>query len=156
MNKKKRTATPLPVQGPSSLQTSDPALPPSPASEPSPTSDAPPAGEFHPSYRPPAVVPSIPLPLPSETGESPSSTKSTPTSTVPKTSKEKSPKPLSDGPPAKCPVQGEGGADFLNWSAKHYTDLQFRETYESRAAHMIQLHGDKLLPATVERLETLL
>jgi hypothetical protein len=156
MNKKKRTATPLPVQDPSSLQTSEPALPPSPANEPLPTSDAPQAGEFHPSYRPPAVVPSTPTPLPSETEESPSLTKSTPTSTAPKTSKEKSPVPSSDSPPAKCPVQGEGGADFLNWSAKHYTDLQFRETYESRAAHMIQLHVGKLFSATVKRLETLL
>lgn len=71
-------------------------------------------------------------------------------------SKEKSPKPSSDGPPAKCPVQGEGGADFLNWSARHYTDLQFRETYESRASHMIQLHGHALTAETRERLATLI
>lgn len=156
MNKKKRTATPLPAQDPSSSETLEPALPPSPANEHLPTSENPLAGEFHPSYRPPAVVPSIPTPLPSETAENLSSMKSTPTSPSQKTSKAKPLAPLSDEPPAKCPVQGEGGADYLNWSAVHYDDHRFLETYESRAAHMIQLHGDKLLLATVERLETLL
>lgn len=66
------------------------------------------------------------------------------------------PESSSDVPPAKCPVQGEGGVDFLNWSAGQYDDKRFRETYESRAAHMIQLHGDKLHSTTVKRLQGLL
>lgn len=52
-------------------------------------------------------------------------------------------------------MQGEGGADFLNWSARHYTDAQFLETYQDRANHMVALHGDRLLPATVKRLKSI-
>lgn len=46
--------------------------------------------------------------------------------------------------------------EYLNWSAKHYDDSRFLETYQHRAAHMLKLHGDHLLPTTARRLQSLL
>jgi hypothetical protein len=63
--------------------------------------------------------------------------------------------PSSDSPPAKCPVQGEGGADFLNWSSVLYDDTRFLETYQSRAQHLIKLHGEKLTAVAIARLNSL-
>lgn len=63
--------------------------------------------------------------------------------------------PSSECPPAKCPVQGEGGADYLNWSSVHYDDTRFLETYQSRAQHMINLHGDRLTEVATARLNSL-
>lgn len=53
-------------------------------------------------------------------------------------------------------MQGAGGVDYLNWATLHFGDTEYLETYQHRAAHMLKLHGDKLLPATVKRLQGLL
>lgn len=46
--------------------------------------------------------------------------------------------------------------EYLNWATLHFDDITYLETYQHRAAHMLNLHGDKLHSATVKRLQGLL
>lgn len=139
-----------------SLPTQEPFLEPMPESESSRSSEQASTMEDLPSYRPPAAKPSILSPPPSVMAENPSSLKSQAVSKLPKIKTQKADQAPSSEAPAKDPVQGEGGADFLNWATVHYDDDRYLETYQHRAAHLMTLHGEALSEATIERLENLL
>ena len=51
---------------------------------------------------------------------------------------------------------GSGGIAYLNYAARVFSDEKFRDYYEHRAAHLLALHGDALLPTTGQKLSRLL
>jgi hypothetical protein len=51
---------------------------------------------------------------------------------------------------------GSGGIAYLNYAARVFSDEKFRDYYEHRAAHLLALHGESLIPLTVKSLQTLI
>lgn len=152
--KRKHSATPQNNE-PSSSKISGPLSPVIPGDSSLESSSSLPVSDFPPSYRPPGVAPSTPTLPPSETVESPSSKKSSPTSPPPRTKAPAAPSPSSDEEPAKDPVQGCGGIAYLTYAAAFFPDEKFRDYYEHRAADLVDLHGDQLTPETIARLKKL-
>lgn len=152
--KKNRTAQQLKHE-PESSPTTAPRSPARAAAKSLPSLSNPPAGDFPPSYRPPGAVPSTRTPPPSATGENPSLTKSLPTSPPAKRGRPpgqarcaeetRDQKPdASEEEPAKDPVQGSGGVEYLEYAARQFPMEKFRDYYEHRAAHLLRLHSEKL------------
>ncbi len=163
-----RTATPRPE--PPSSPISEPPLPVTPEETCLPFSAKAPESERPAFYLPPGVDRSIPLQPPFETGENPSSTKS---STILTSQKTEEPIPdlmrspdevdevipvertevVLDIAPPRCPVQGAGGREYLEWAARNMGDKEFSEHYAHRARHLMELHGELLGDVTRQRLE---
>lgn len=51
---------------------------------------------------------------------------------------------------------GSGGIAYLNYAGRAFSDETFRDHYEHRAAHLLELHGENLLPTTQAKLARLI